>query len=192
LSIQETLDEAKKEFSSDEQMLASAFKLEKFYKKYKILILGTITALVLFFVGKGVMGFMEEKRLAAANEAYLSLNKNGDNTQAYATLQAENPALFELYSYKKAVEQRDTKTLETLSSSSNEIIADMSAYHLSLFEGKASNSKLYEEIALVNNAYLLIKEGKIEEAKNQLDLITEESAVFNISKIIKHYSIKGQ
>ena len=63
---------------------------------------------------------------------------------------------------------------------------------MAVLEGKSVESELYNEFALVNNASLLIKEGKIADAKNELDLIDEESPVYNISKMIKHYTIKGQ
>ena len=192
MSIQDSINEAKKEFSSDEQMLASAFKLEKFYKKHKIEIFSVVAIAVLFFGGKAVMEVMEQNRLNSANEAYLELSKNPDNTTAKASLQESNPTLFELYSYKKAVEAKDAEMLKTLSSSKNLIIADISSYHLGLIEKKAVDSELYNEMALVNSAYLLIKDSKVAEAKGQLELISEESPVYNISKIMKHYSIKGK
>lgn len=192
LSIKDTIDEAKKEFSSDEQMLASAFKLERFYKKHKIAVLSFVTVVILFFGGRGVMQVIEESRLNSANEAYMTLTKDAKNVEALATLKEKNPALFELYSYKKAVESRDIERLKTLSTSKDEFISDMSSYHLSVLEGRVSDSELYKEVSTVNNAYLLIKDGKMDEAKNQLDLIGEQSPVYNISTIIKHYTIKGK
>ncbi|SFV57693.1 hypothetical protein MNB_SV-12-1417 [hydrothermal vent metagenome] len=192
MSIKETIDEAKKEFSSDEQMLVHAFKLEKFYKKHKIAIISFVAVLLLFFGARAVMGAIEESRLNSANEAYLTLTKDANNIEALAILKEKNPKLFELYSYKKAVQGEDLKLLKTLSSSKNEFISDMSSYHLSVLEGKVSESELYKEIAVVDDAYLLIKDGKIDEARNQLDLIGEESPVYNISTLIKHYTIKGK
>ena len=192
MSIKETLDEAKKEFSSDEQMLANAFKLEKFYKKHKIEIFSIIALGVIFFSTRGVMSFLEEQRLEAGNEAYHVLQNDEKNAEALATLKDENPALFELYSYKQAVKNGDTEVLKALSSNSNALISDMSAYHLSVIEKKEVTSELYKEMALVNNADILIKGGRVSEAKNQLDLIPEQSPVYNISTIIKHYSIKGK
>jgi len=192
LNIQDGIKEAKKEFTSDEQMLASAFKLEKFYKKNKIAIFAVIGLLVAFFGIKGVMGAIEDSRLNSANEAYLVLQKDAKNSQALDTLKAKNPKLFELYSYSQAVKNRDTKALQTLTTSKNEFIADMSSYHLSVLEGKVTNSELYKDFALVDNAYLYIKDKQLEEAKNQLALIDEKSPVYNISKIIKHYTIKGK
>ncbi|HHD80717.1 MAG TPA: hypothetical protein ENK99_03820 [Campylobacterales bacterium] len=192
MNIQDGIKEVKKEFTTDEQMLVSAFKLEKFYKKNKIAIFVVAGLVVAFFSGKAILEAIENSRLNSANDAYLVLQKDEKNTQALDKLKSKNPELFELYSYNQAVKNRDTKALKTLSSSKNEFISDMSRYHLYVLEAKETNSELYKDFALVNNAYIYIKDGKMEEAKNQLALIDEKSPVYNISKIIKHYTIKGK
>jgi hypothetical protein len=192
LNIKDSIDEVKKELSSDEQMLASAFKIERFYKRNKIAILSLVTIVILFFGGRGVMSVMEEMKLNSANDAFITLIKDENSTEALATLKEKNPKLFELYSYKKAVENRDIERLKSLANSKNEFISDMSSYHLSVIEGKESNSELYREIATLNSAYIFMKNGKMDDAKNQLDLIDEQSAVYNISTFIKHYTIKGK
>lgn len=192
MSIQDTLNEAKKELTNDEQMLASAFKLEKLYKKHKIKLYSVLTIATLYLVGTAVMDNIAEQKLVTANSAYITLTKDSKNQTALDELKTNNPALFDLYTYQEAIKTSDKEVLKTLSTSTNKIIADLSTYHLAVLEGKAVESELYNEFALVNNASLLIKEGKIEDAKNELDLIGEESPVYNISKMIKHYSIKGQ
>ena len=192
MSIQETINEAKKELNNDEQMLASAFKLEKFYKKHKIKIFSVVALTALYFGGTAVMKNIAEQKLVTANNAYLTLKNDPKNTTALTELKTNNPKLFELYSYQEALKAKDTTRLKTLSLSTNEIIADLSAYHLNILEGKPAESKLYGDIALVNNASLLIKEGKVTEAKEELELISEESPAYNISQMIKHYSVKGQ
>ncbi len=192
MSIQDTLNEAKKELSSDEQILVSAFKLEKLYKKHKIKLFSIIAIVALYFGGTAIMNSIQHQKLVVANSAYLTLLTDANNTQALADLQSNNPKLFELYTYQKAMNNLDTTALKELASSKNEIIADLSAYDLAIIEGKPAKSEYLEDVALVNNAYLLIKEGKMKEAKEQLDMINEESPVFNIAKIIKHYTIKGQ
>ena len=192
MNIQDGINEVKKELTNDEQMLASAFKLEKFYKKNKIAIFAVIGVLLVSFSAKAVMGAIEDSRLNSANDAYLVLQKDAKNSEALDKLKSKNPELFELYSYNQAIKNRDIKILQTLSSSKNEFISDMSSYHLSLLESKEANSELYKDFALVDNASIYIKDGKMEEAKNQLALIDEKSPVYNISKIIKHYTIKGK
>jgi len=192
LSIKDSINEAKEKFESDEKMLASAFKFEKFYKKYKLLVLGTVGAVILFFGGTAVMNMMEVQRLEAANEAYIKLSKDTKNVAALADLKEKNPILFELFEYKNAMENNNTEVLKTLSSSKNELIADIAGYHLAIMRGTEASSDLYAEVAVVNNAHLLIKQGKVSEANDELSAIEEKSPLYNISKIMKHYVIKGQ
>ena len=192
MSITETINEAKKELSNDEHMLASAFKAEKLYKKHKLKLFAIIGIAVLYFGGTAIMNNIAEQKLIAGNDALTVLQTDAKNAAALDKLKSNNPALFELYSYQNAMKNSDTVVLKTLSSSKNNIIADLSAYHLAILEGKPAKSELNGDVAHVNNAYLLIKNGKISEAEEELDSISEKSPVYNISKMIKHYSIKGQ
>jgi hypothetical protein len=192
LSITETINEAKKELSSDEQMLASAFKVEKFYKKHKLKLFAVVGVAVLYFGGTSIADYMKQQKLLAGNKALTALQSNPKDTAALEELKSNNPELFELYSYQNAINTSNTAALKTLSSSKNDIIADMSAYTLAVLEGKPAKSELYADVAHVDNAYLLIKDGKVSEAKEELDSISEESPVYSISKMIKHYTIKGQ
>ena len=192
MSIKDGINEAKEQFESDEKMLASAFKLERFYKKYKTLIIGTVGAVILFFGGNAIMDMIKDARLASANDAYITLLKDAKNQEALAQLKDKNPALFELFLYKNAMDNNNTEALKTLSSSKNELVSDIAGYHLAIMDGTEANSKLYAEVAMLNNANLLIKEGKISEAGNELSQIEESSPLYNISKIMKHYTIKGK
>ena len=192
MSISETMNEAKKELSSDEQMLISAFKLEKLYKKHKIKIYSVLTIATLYLIGTAIMDSIEQHKLEVANSAYLTLEKEPKNKEALDELKSNNPSLFALRTYQKAIKNLDKKALKDLSTNSNKIIADLSSYHLAVLENKIADSELYEGFEQVYNASLFIKEKKIEDAKNELDSISEDSPVYNISKMIKHYTIKGQ
>jgi len=192
LSIQDTLSEVKQELSSDEQMLASAFKIEKLYKKHKFKLFAVVGLTIAYFGGTAIMENIAQSKREAANSALLVLEKDAKNAKALADLKSNNPALFELYSYQEALKSNDKTVLTTLSKSKNSIIADISTYHLAVVSGEKAESKLYDDMAKVYNASLDIKAGKIAEAKDELELISEESPVYNISKMIKHYTIKGQ
>ena len=192
MSITDTINEAKKELSSDEQMLASAFKVEKLYKKHKFKLFAVVGIAVLYFGGTAINNYYNNQKLLAGNEALTALQQDPTNKDALAKLKSNNTPLFELFTYQTAMKNSDATALKTLSSSKNDIIADMSAYHLAILEGKPAKSEINGDVAKINNAYLLIKDGKVSEAQDELDTISEESPVYNISKMIKHYSIKGQ
>lgn len=185
------LDDVKKEFSSDEQLLASAFRVEKFYQKHKFKIFAVVGLTIAYFAGTAIMDKLEQDKKEAANTAYLALQQNKNDATALSELQSNNPKLFELYTYQEAVQNADLEKLKSLSNSTNSMIADLASYHLAILENKSADSKYHGDVAKIHNASLLIQEGKVSEAQNELELIGEESPVYNISRMIKHYGIKG-
>ena len=184
--------EIKKELSGDEKVLESVFRLETLYKKYKFIIWAVVIAVILFFIGRAVIQNMHEAKLLEANEAFLTLQNKADDAQALALLKEKNPALFELYTYAQAVKKEDIKVLETLSASKNLVISDASKYSQSVLSKKPVDSKLYKEMALLQQAYLAIKAGDTTTAKNKLDLIGERSALFMVASLLKHSTLKAK
>ena len=190
VSIQDDVKFVKKELSSDEKVLESAFKIEELYKKYKFVIWGVVVAIILVFAGKTAMDAMNEAKLADANKAFLTLQTKVDDTQSLQTLKEKNPALFELFSYAQAVKKQDVKTLSGLTGSSNVVIADSSKYVAATLENKSSDSKLYKEMALLEGAYLDIKAGDTKSAKAKLELIDERSSLSMLASLLMHSTLK--
>lgn len=191
MSIKDDVKYIKTELSGDEKVLESAFKLETLYKKHKFKLWGVIAALILFFGGQTVMTAMHEAKLVKANDAFLTLQNKSDDANAMKILKENNPALFELYSYTQAVKNQDIKALETLSNSTNSVIADSSKYTAGVLNKKPVDSKLYNEMALLEQAYLAIGTGDIKMAKDKLELIDERSPLGVITSFLKHSTIKA-
>jgi len=185
------INDVKKELSSDEKLLESAFKLETIYKKYKYAIWGIVGALVLGYSGTQISAYMEKTRLEAANSAFLSLQANPNDKQALATLKEKNPNLYELYRLSYAANNGDKEALKALSSSKNDIVSDMSSYTLSVLNTTPKDSKLYHELALIQQAYLAIKAKDFKLANSKLSLIDTRSPVSNIAKLLQHATIKA-
>jgi hypothetical protein len=192
VSIKDDVNYVKKELSGDEKVLESAFKLETLYKKHKFKIWGVAVALVLFFGGKAIQESIHEAQLKTANEAFLVLQQNPTDKASFKTLEENNPALLELFFYSQAVKNQDAKTLKTLSSSKNEIIADASAYTAAVLDKKPVDSILYKEMALFEEAYLAIGAGDAKTAKEKLELIDERSPLAVITGFLKHSIIKAK
>jgi hypothetical protein len=186
------ITDIKKQLSGDEKILENAFKLETYYKKYKVLIWAIVIGLIVFFVGRAMMDNMKTSALNEANEAFLVLQKNDGDTQSMAILKEKNPLLFELFSYAKAAKNEDIKTLEALSSSGNEVIADVSRYTASILNKKPVDSVLYKELSLFQEAYLDIGIGDSQAAKDKLGLIGERSPLGTIAGFLKHSVIKAK
>ena len=192
MGIKDDVNYVKKELSGDEKILESAFKIEELYKKYKFVIWGVSAAIILGFLGKTGMDAMHEAKLADANKAFLTLQTKADDTEALQTLKAKNPALFELFSYAQAVKNKDIKALNSLVGSSNAVIADSSKYVVATLDNKSSDSKLYKEMALLQEAYLAIKAGDIKSAKAKLELIDERSSLATLASLLNHSTIKAK
>lgn len=190
MSIKDDVNYVKQELSGDEKVLESAFRLETLYNKHKLKIWGVVVALMLFFGGSAVMDAMHEAKLVKANEAFLTLQTNSDDANALKVLKEENPALFELYSYATAVKKHDIAALESLSKSTNNIIADASGYAAGVLNKKPVDSKLYREMALFEEAYVAIGAGDMKTAKDKLELIDERSPLGVIASFLKHSTIK--
>lgn len=186
------INDVKTELSSDEKVLESAFKLETLYKKYKYVIWGVAAAVLLFFIAQTAMTSIKEGNLEDANEAFLTLQTKPDDAAALKTLQSKNPALFELYTFSKAAKAKDAKALQALSSNKNEIIADASRYTAATLEKKPVDSKLYKDLALFNEAYLAIKSGEKQKAKEKLELIDDRSSLQMFTKLLEHSMIKAK
>ncbi|WP_295420582.1 hypothetical protein [Sulfurovum sp.] len=184
--------DVKKELSSDEKILESAFKLETLYKKYKFFIWGIAIALLLFFAGTTAMDAIKQAKLEEANSAFLTLQNKADDAAALATLKEKNPALYELFIYAQAAKNKDAKTLSGLANSSNEVIADASKYTAAVIEKKPVDSKLYKEMALLEEAYLAIKAGDAKKAKAKLELIDERSPFSMVAQLLKHSVLKAK
>jgi len=192
VSIKDDVKYVKSELSGDEKVLVSAFKLESLYKKYKFVVWGIVAAVVLFFLSQTVMESMKQSKLEDANAAFLTLQEKPDDTAAAQILQKNNPALFELYTFSKASKTSDSKALKTLSASKNEIIADASKYTAATIDKKPVDSKLYKELALLEEAYLSIKSGDTKSAKAKLELIDERSSLQMLTQLLKHAMIKAK
>ena len=186
------ISDIKKELSNDEKVLESAFKLESLYKKYKLLIWSVIIVFVVFFAGRAVMDKLQADKLNSANEAFLTLQKTPTDTDALATLKDKNFALYELVTYKEAVKNRDKATLSSLASSTNSMVSDASRYALNALDKKPSDSKLYGDLTLFEEAYLDIEAGKNKEAKRKLELIDERSSLGALAGLLKHSTIKAK
>jgi len=192
VSIKDDVKYVKTELSGDEKVLESVFKLESLYKKYKIVIWGVVGAALLFFVVTTGLSAVRQSKLETANQALLTLQNNPNDTEALSVLKENNPALHEVYIFSQAAKSKDIKRLADISESKNDIIADMSRYTVGAIEKKPVDSKLYTELVYLEEAYIKIKAGDMQEAKSKLALIDGDSSLSMLAKLLEHSTIKGK
>ncbi|MEY3090648.1 MAG: hypothetical protein RL113_964 [Pseudomonadota bacterium] len=192
MSIQDNVNYVKNELTGDERVLESAFKLEAIYKKYKLYLWALVGAGILFLGGSAIVDALHEAKLEKANKAFLTLQQKSDDAASLKTLQENNPALYELYTYAQAMKQQDTQTLAALAKSTNAVVSDASAYALGALSQKPVDSELYKELSLFEEAYLALHTGDLKKAQSKLDLIDDRSPLAVVAQFLKHSTIKGQ
>jgi len=190
MSIKDELQHVKVELSSDEKILESAFKLERVYKKYKKLIWGLVILAILGIGGSMGWKAYQQNTLLAANDAFLTLQKDPGNAEALAVLKAKNPELFSLFQLQEALKKKSAAQLKALENTRDPVVSDIAKYHAALLEGKVVDSVYYHDMAVIIEAYDDLKAGRKSEAKSKLSLIAETSPLAKIARLLKHATIE--
>ena len=189
MSIKDEIQHVKEELSGDEKILESAFKLERIYKKYKILIWGVLLLLIVGFGGNAAWGAYQQSKLASANDAFLTLQKDPKDSAALAKLKANNPKLLALFQLHQALTSGSADALKALESSSDPIVSDVAKYHAGVLSGHPVDSVYYHDLSVIEEAYADLKAGNKSAAKDKLSLISETSPVAKIAQLLKHATL---
>ncbi len=189
MSIKDEIQHVKEELSGDEKILESAFKLERIYKKYKILIWGVLLLLIVGFGGNAAWGAYQQSKLASANDAFLTLQKDPKDSAALAKLKANNPKLLALFQLHQALTSGSADALKALESSSDPIVSDVAKYHAGVLSSHPVDSVYYHDLSVIEEAYADLKAGNKSAAKDKLSLISETSPVAKIAQLLKHATL---
>jgi hypothetical protein len=195
MSIQENVDYIKEELSSEEKFLESSVKVERFYKKHKIKIIGLIVAVVVVFVGKSILNYSEHQNKILANEAYLSILENPKDTKSIEFLKNINPRLLEVANYQNALKSANIDALKQIKNVP--FISSLAEYEVAILEkdinklneNSLDSKSLLKDLASLNQALLLIENNKIKEAKILINTIPTDSNLNQIVKMVQHYMI---
>lgn len=198
MSLKENIDMVKEELNQEEKFFESAVKTERFVKKYKMPLISTIAAIIVVLVGNGIYQANLSSSITASNEAYLTLQTNPEDEAAVQALKENNTALYDGWKLQTALKTHDEAALEALKSSSSKVVADLATYELAalkkdkaaLNEYALNQDAVLKELALLNEAILLMKEGKTDEAKARLSMIGDKSSLEKMVKLLQHYGVK--
>ena len=198
MSIKNDIKMVREELTSEEKFFEKSVITERFIKKYKNVIIGTVIAVIIVVGANIAYDINKESTVVAANEALNELNSNASNKEALSRLKILSPDLHDVFLYSKAIVDKDFKSLAELKSSDALLIDDLATYE-SLQDAKnvtelnnytLKQDSVYQDLAQVQSAIFLINEGKNDKAHEKLLLISDTSSLSKVAKALLHYGVK--
>jgi hypothetical protein len=198
VSLKENVDMIKDELSQEEKLFASAVKTERFVKKYKSPLIGAIVAIVVVVSANTLYQAKVDGEIERSNEAYAALLKTPSDEKMMSQLEENNKALYEAWLLQQAMQTGNADSLKSLEKSSSQVITDLATYQLAAMnkDKEALNAyalnqnAILKDLAIFNEAVLLMQEGKNEQAHERLKLIDEKSALYKMVTMLRHYGVK--
>ncbi|AFI05388.1 hypothetical protein [Helicobacter cetorum] len=195
MNIKENLEQVKSEFRSDEKLLEGAFRIEKFYKRYKWVLLFVILVLVAFVGFQKFRYYQQEQKSERITQVYNEVLQSPDNLALQEKLKEVAPKLYDLYQFARASERNDMNMFKKLSQSSNEIVKTFAEYsYASLSKDKnlLANSSILKEIGALQEVSLLYEENSkdaIMKAHKSLMAMPLNSTLYAMISVLKHYGV---
>lgn len=191
MSLKENVDFVKDELSSEEKFLEGFVKIERFYKKNKVLIIAIATILVIGVVGFYTTNYINNQSKIEANIAFNKFLKNPKDTEAMKILKEKNEQLFQVAQYLNA--SKDGKNVDI----QVKYLKELSQYQKALDTKNVNELNtismqkdfLLKEFAIFDKALILTEQGKYEDAKVALKLIPSDSKVNDLVNVLKHYLV---
>ncbi|MFW0702572.1 tetratricopeptide repeat protein [Aliarcobacter butzleri] len=188
MSLKEDVGYIKNELSSEEKFIENFVKGERFFKKYKTLIIAVVVILIIGLIGFTVKKSIDNSNKHDANIALSQFLENGDE-KALETLKNKNEKLYEVALFLQAKKDNKISSIElpllkelvkfqTATASNN--IEELNSLSM-------QNDFLLKEFALFNKALILVNEGKYEEAKKELSQISQTSKAYELATLLNHY-----
>jgi hypothetical protein len=130
---------------------------------------------------------MQRDSLKQANQAFITLQKDPENTKALQRLKQNNEKLYQLFMVNRQIKQNNLNAL--LDYDKTKQIRDISSYHTKLKTDSLNEYQgLYRDLANLIEGYHLLKQQKFKEAKAKLEAISEDSMLAQNAQRLLHYT----
>ncbi|WP_297482372.1 hypothetical protein [Sulfurimonas sp.] len=198
MSLKENIGMVKEGLTAEEQFFEKAVVTEKFVKKYKNVMIGSVVVLVLVVAGNIIYNMNRTSTLNAVNRTLVALEANPSSKVAQDKLASLSPTLNDVWLYSQAVAHQDLKTLNSLQKSKAPLIGGLATYEAAQnSQDKAkleayaqTQGAIYRDLAQVQLAIILMNENKIADAHEHLSMIGIESPLAPVAKALMHYGVK--
>ena len=189
MSLKENVDFIKDEISTEEKFVEGFFKLEKFWKKYKVVTIGAISVVIILVAGISINNYQTKQNNINANIAFDELLVNSSNVKAQATLKELNPTLLSIVNYINSAKNNKKVVVDA------EYLKQLSQFNIALDKNdiNAINKVeldpkfLLKEYALFQKALIQTLNKDYKKAKTTLALIPNNSSVVQLSTQLSHY-----
>ena len=190
MSIKDDVNYIKNELSSEEKFLESFVKTERFFKKYKKLIVVLIISVIIGSIAFLVKTKLDEKNLYEANIALSNFLENG-NQNSLNELKEKNRDLYEIALYLDAKNEFKNADINL------KYLKELLDFQVALLNSNQSEldlvSKkadfLLKDYAIFNQALILVNNQKYAEAREILGKISQDSRAFELATLLKHYLV---
>ncbi len=190
MSIKDDVNYIKNELSSEEKFLESFVKTERFFKKYKKLIVVLIITVIVGSIAFLVKTKLDEKNLYEANIALSNFLENG-NQNSLDELKEKNRDLYEIALYLDAKNEFKNADINL------KYLKELLDFQVALLNSNQSEldlvSKkadfLLKDYAIFNQALILVNNQKYAEAREILGKISQDSRAFELATLLKHYLV---
>jgi hypothetical protein len=198
LSLKQDIEMVKEELNSEEKFFEKAVMTEKFVKKYKNIMIGSVIAVVVLVGANVAYNVNKQNTIEAANTTVLSLKSDSENKTLMEKLHSLSPTLYDAWKYQRAVQTEDVEAFKALTDSKALLVSDLAAYNVAsmskdvklLTEYTLQENAMYKDLATVQIAILLMEESKIKEAREKLALISIQSPLAQVANALMHYGVK--
>ena len=198
MSLNENIDMVKEELNSEEKFFEKAVLTERFMKKYKKLLIGSVVAVVVLVGVNVAVDISNQNRIEGANKLFMELQSGKQDEAVKAELKSLSPNLYNAWLYSTSLKNKDKKGLKEVAKSSTFIVNDMAEYEAIELDPKSEtldayakkSDAIYKDIATIESAVLLLKANKIDEAHIKLSSIGVDSKMYDVATSLMHYGLK--
>jgi tetratricopeptide (TPR) repeat protein len=187
MSLKENVDYIKEEISNEEKFFESFFKVEKFYKKYKFIIIALVVLVLGYFITTNILSYVKEQNAIAANKAYNTLLQDPKNKEAMDILKEKNKTLFNIAMYK--INKDNTADVDVIYLDNiakfNKAVANNDIEQLNKLI--LDPTFVLKDYALFNKALILANNKEYKKAKQTLKDISKDSQVNTLADLLRHY-----
>ena len=167
MSLKENVSYIKDEISTEEQFFENFFKIEKFYRKYKKIILVTSLLVVTGVIGFTILKYTNEKNIIAANDAYSKVMLDNEDKASLDELKSINEKLYNIALFQITKD----KTIAT----DAQFVEDIAAYNsavaksdLVTLDGMIMKQDfLLKDFAVLSKTLILIDKKEYKKQKKQ-------------------------